>query len=202
MADITSFPIHTTELANVGQLQDASQFSFLGIENTSVVQTDLGIVNYQLCNGTTESDEISNVLCIADDSSDVYQTDPKDVVNMGFTNGARPTWMASPINFVLGNNSGYVAANGSQTFDLIGDSSGGVKAVLFALGANQNNLAIIMLNTSSSAALTQTTFCNGSTPVTVTKNSSDGNTAHCTFTNNGTVSYLLFLVFRGSVVLT
>lgn len=102
----------------------------------------------------------------------------------------------------MGSSSGYVAANGTKNFDMIGDSGGGAKAILFVIGGAQNNLAVILLNTTSSAALHQSTFCNGTTPVTVTRTSYEGEVAHCTFTNNATASYLLFLVFRGDVVFT
>ena len=190
MADITSFPIHTTELANVGQLQDASQFSFLGIENTSVVQTDLGIVNTQLCQNTTVSDEISNVLCIADDSSDVYQTDPKDVVNMGFTNGARPTWMPSPIKLVTYD----LSANTTYTFT----TTNSTKAVAFLTGANSNNFSMALVNVTGTGTVAVRTFLPtsaGASPVLLAANGTNS----LTFTNNANATYICFLVFGGSV---
>lgn len=190
MADITSFPIHTTELANVGSLQDASQLNLLGVENNSVVQTQgLGVINYQMCQGTIVSDEISNVLCVSDDSSDVYQTDPKDVVNMGFTNGARPTWMASPISV----QSYALSANTTYTFSV----ENSTKAVAFLTGANKNNMIITLVNTTGSGTVTTVQFADSSaaSPVSLTS----GGTRKLTITMNSNASQICFLVFMGSV---
>ena len=83
MATIDSFPIQTIDLAQV----DAQGYPdmLLCVKAGEVVQDSLDLVNAQLASNTTVSDEISNVLCVSDDSTDVYQTAPEDVVKAGLT---------------------------------------------------------------------------------------------------------------------
>ena len=111
----------------------------------------------------------------------------------------RPPYMKSPVTFAFKGSYGYIAANGTLDFNLVGDSSGGVKALMFMFGDNSNNIQIVLINTTTSANLRTYRLCDGGNPVTITQGTRDGYTLPCTITNNSNASYVYFLVFRGEV---
>lgn len=109
----------------------------------------------------------------------------------------RPSWLPSPITFLAKG----LAQNATLYVDLIGDRSGGVKALMLIFGSTSDNRSITMLNSTASATLNKYTLTNGTDPVTIVLDSTDAEseTAHCSIVNNGTYSYVYFIVFRGQI---
>lgn len=91
MGQINSLPITTQELTAVCTSYQPE--TLLAVEQGAVTQVPPGnVVRDVLINDAMVSDEISNVICISDDSTDVYQCTPEDVVSYGTVPQSSGDW--------------------------------------------------------------------------------------------------------------